>query len=83
MEQGEAADIEIAFEVGGDVLEADDQGAETRIPMSVVAEMAYEEQLVAWWADASIASRSLRRYSQAQATIKKGDKGATIELPAD
>jgi hypothetical protein len=83
LENGDAADIKVAFEVGGELIETDDEGKEVRTPMSVVANMTYEEQLVAWWDDASIASRSLRRYSEAKATIKKRDKGATFELADD
>jgi hypothetical protein len=83
LEKGDAADVSVTFEVGGELIETDDEGQEVRTPMSVVANMAYEEQLVAWWDDASIASRSLRRYSEAQATIKKRDKGATFELADD
>jgi hypothetical protein len=83
MGAGDVAEVSLTYEVGGDLIETDDDGKQVRTPMSVVAKMVYDEQLVAWWADASIASRSLRRYSEARATIKKGDKGATFELADD
>jgi hypothetical protein len=83
LEQGDAADVSVNFEVGGDLIVPDDDGKEKRLPMSVVARMVYEEQLVAWWNDPAIASRSVRRYSQARATLKSAEKGETRELPAD
>src|SRR5688572_8668401 len=83
LEKGDAADVTVNLEVGGELIVPDEDGKEARLPMSVVASMAYEEQLVAWWDDPAIASRSLRRYSQARATLKSAEKGETRELPAD
>jgi hypothetical protein len=83
LEKGDAADVTVNLEVGGELIVPDDDGKEKRLPMSVVARMAYEEQIVAWWNDPAIASRSLRRYSHARATLKSAEKGETRELPAD
>lgn len=83
LEKGAAADVTATLEVGGELIVPSEQGEDARLPMSVVARMAYEEQLVAWWADPSMASRSLRRYSEATATLKSAEKGETRELPAD
>jgi hypothetical protein len=83
LEKGDAAEVTATLEVGGEIVVPDDEGEEKRLPMSVVARLAYEEQLVAWWADPAIASRSLRRYSEAKATLKSAEKGETRELPAD
>jgi hypothetical protein len=83
LEIGDAADVTVKFEVGGELIVPGDEGKNARLPMSVVAQMAYEEQLVAWWNDPAIASRSLRRYSEATATLKSAEKGETRELPHD
>ncbi|HEX6961985.1 MAG TPA: hypothetical protein VF175_08975 [Lacipirellula sp.] len=83
LEKGDAADVTVTFEVGGELIVPDDKGKDASLPMSVVAKMAYEEQLVAWWNDPAIASRSLRRYSEARATLKSAEKGETRELPGD
>ena len=83
LEQGDAAEVTVTLEVGGELIVSDDEGAESRLPMSVVAKMVYEEQIVALWADPEIAGRSLRRYSEARATLKTAEKGETRELPAD
>ena len=83
LEKGDAADVSITLEVGGELVVPDEDNQEVRLPMSVVAKVAYEEQLVAWWADPAIASRSLRRYSDARATLKTAEKGETRELPGD
>jgi len=80
---GDSTRVALSYEVGGDLIVLDDKGQEVKVPMSVVARMAYDEQIVAWWPDASIASRSLRRYSEATATIKRGEKGAPHVLPND
>src|SRR5688500_15458044 len=83
LEKGDAADVSVTLEVGGELVVPDEANEEARLPMSVVAKVAYEEQLVAWWADPAIASRSLRRYSDARATLKTAEKGETRELPGD
>jgi hypothetical protein len=83
LEKGDSTDVTVTLDVGGELIVPDDDGKETRLPMSVAAKMSYEEQLVAWWNDPAIASRSLRRYSEAQATLKTSEKGETRELPAD
>ncbi|MCC6492656.1 MAG: hypothetical protein IT424_06520, partial [Pirellulales bacterium] len=72
--------ISVSLEVGGELIVRDQEGQQTRLPLSVVAEFAYEEELAAWWADAGMSSRSLRRYSRAKATIKSSEKGDTVEL---
>ena len=66
MAAGDVAAMTLSYEVGGDLIELDDAGREIRTPMSVVAKMAYDEQLVAWWPDASIASRSLRHRASSE-----------------
>ncbi len=48
LEKGDAADVAVTLEVGGEIVVPDDEGEERRLPMSVVARLAYEEQLVAW-----------------------------------
>ncbi len=83
LEKGDASEVRLTLEVGGELIAANEEGEQTRLPMSVVARLSYEEQLVAWWADPNIASRSLRRYGEAKATLKSAEKGETRELPAD
>jgi hypothetical protein len=79
---GARADVEVTLDVGGDLMVRGDGEAEVKLPMSVAARFAYQEQLLAWSADGSAPSRSLRRYSEAHADIKR-DSGEQRDLPAD
>jgi hypothetical protein len=84
LESGDAAHVTVSLEVGGELILPEKEGKEskeTKAPMSVSATMAYDEQFIAWWADPKMASRSLRRYSEARATLKTAEKGDTRELP--
>jgi hypothetical protein len=78
---GDAARVAVSLEVGGELIVPADDGQDVRLPMSVVAKLAYTEQLIAWWSDPAMASRSLRRYSEAHATIKSAEKGDSRDLP--
>lgn len=83
LKAGSAAHITATLEVGGELIARDQEGKESRLPMSVAAKFSYDEQIVAWWADATMSSRSLRRYDEATATIKSSEKGETIGLAAE
>lgn len=80
---GDQAEVTVSLEVGGEIVVADDKGREKRLPMSVVAKCGYREQLLAWPAEAAEPARSLRRYSEALATIKGEDRGTDLSLPED
>jgi len=64
--------VEVALQVGGDLKLVDD-GKEITVPMSVVANLKFDEQLLALDADMRPA-RSARYYDEARAVIKV-DKG--------
>jgi hypothetical protein len=81
LENGAAAKVTVSLEVGGELILPDKDGKETKTPMSVAANVAYQEQFISWWADPQMASRSLRRYTQARATLKSAEKGHTRVLP--
>jgi hypothetical protein len=81
LENGAVTNVTVSLEVGGELIVPGEEGKETKLPMSVAAKLAYEEQLVAWWQDPSIATRSIRNYSEARATLKTAEKGETRELP--
>jgi hypothetical protein len=67
---GDLADVRAILEVGGELFVPGDSGVQKALPLSVHAKLAYFEQLITWPADPADPARSLRRYSQAQATIK-------------
>lgn len=83
---GHGAVIEVDLEVGGDLLvqegadlnyeegETPSPGpVEKKLPLRVVAKLRYQEHLLAWSTKA--ATRSIRYYDTAQATIKVGQEG--------
>lgn len=80
---GDEVQVTASLEVGGEIVVADDKGREQRLPMSVVAKLAYREQLLAWPAEATEPARSLRYYSEVQATIKAKDEGVDRSLPEE
>ena len=84
--------IEIELKVGGDLLVREntpsEPGADSsiqkipadeKLPMSVVAKLRYEEQMLAW--SAKDVSRSLRYYDKAQATFKVGEENLKRTMP--
>ena len=76
---GDAAAFEVHLEVGGEMLVQSDDGVE-KLPMSVVADLAYVEHLIAWSSDAESIARSVRSYDRAEATIKVGEEGVERQL---
>jgi hypothetical protein len=73
---GEVTRVEVALQVGGDLKLVSD-GKKKTLPMSVVANLTYDEQLLAL--DGELPVRSIRFYDEARAVIKV-DKGG--ETPA-
>ena len=80
---GDAVQVTVALEVGGDLLVPETPEGKSKLPMSVVASLAYSEQLLSWSADPAEPARALRQYTQARATIKTDEQGAEPLLPAD
>jgi hypothetical protein len=82
---GDRSEVAITLTVGGDVIYpgGKDGAAPTKLPLSVDAKLEYREQLIAWNPDPAQPSRSIRRYSAAQATIKTEEKGLDRSLPDD
>jgi hypothetical protein len=76
---GSVTRVEVALQVGGDLKLVTD-GAQKKLPMSVVANLAYDEQLLAN-DDNARPNRSLRFYDDAMAVIKvdKGGEKPTLD----
>lgn len=84
LKPGDVANISATLDVGGElILPAKPDAEETKMPLNVTAKMTYVEQILAWSADSAAASRSIRRYSDAGATIKTDNSGIERSLPAD
>ncbi|MEM9657884.1 MAG: hypothetical protein AAF961_05930 [Planctomycetota bacterium] len=71
------------MKVGGELLTRNEQGQTIRLPMSTVANLNFQEQLLAWSNEAGGPRRSLRRYGAATATLKADDAGLQRDLPTD
>jgi hypothetical protein len=84
LEPGEAADVNVTLEVGGEVTLPATTAAETKqLPLSVAARFAYAEQIVTWSSDPAAPARAVRRYSDATATIKTNAAAEERTLPAE
>ncbi len=92
LDAGQGAIIEVDLVVGGDLLVQDNANSdtlddktlpieptETKLPLSVVAKLQYEESLLTW--STKPPARSLRYYDTAQATIKVGQEVLERALP--
>jgi len=77
---GELARVQIALQVGGDLKLVDNQGKASELPMSVVANLAYDEALLAVAPDGK-PLRSARYYDDVRAVIKiaKGGEKPSID----
>jgi hypothetical protein len=80
---GDATEVAVTLEVGGELLVPIQGGEDKRLPLSVAAQLAYAEQLLHWPAASGEPARSLRRYSKADATIKTDATSVQRELPAE
>lgn len=77
---GQSATVSVNLELGGDKLVR--EGSEVKkLPLSVEGAFNYEEQVIAWSADAADLARSLRKYKSALATLKGEDQGIERRLP--
>ncbi|MBN1851567.1 MAG: hypothetical protein JW829_02550 [Pirellulales bacterium] len=77
---GQAQRVVVDFEVGGD-LKLQENDKTEQVPMSVVAELTYDERLLP--AQAESKRRALRHYEKAEAIIKINTGGAHPVLPED
>lgn len=75
LRSGDAVRAAISLKVGGELLITDAEGRAAKLPMSVAAQLTYDEQLLAWVRDEPWHARSLRRYAEASAAIKVDDAG--------
>ncbi len=80
---GDATEVSITLEVGGELLVPVQGGEDKRLPLSVAAQLAYSEQLLHWPTQPGEPARSLRRYSKAEATIKTDATSVQRSLPAE
>lgn len=78
---GDLSRVEISLEVGGDLRASDDAKAE-KMPMTVAAQMAYDERLIEWSAS-PLAARSARYYDMVKATLKVDKKVGEPQLRSD
>lgn len=78
---GELARVQIALQVGGDLKLIDNKGKSSELPMSVVANLAYDESLLAVAPDGK-PSRSVRYYDDVRAVIKIAEGGEKPSLDA-
>jgi hypothetical protein len=79
---GDAAKVTTTLDVGGELLlPAKPDADAAKLPLNVTAKFAYAEQILSWSADAAEGARSLRRYSDASATIKTDKSGVERSLP--
>src|SRR5262245_34838832 len=84
LKPGSAAEIATTLEVGGElILPAKEDAEETKVPLNATAKFAYLEQVLLWSANPSAAARSVRRYTDAAATIKTENSGIERTLPAE
>lgn len=82
--RGDAADVTATLEVGGElVLPSKPDVEASQLPLNVTARFAYAEQILSWSADPAEPARSIRRYNEAQATIKTKESGVERKLPED
>src|SRR5262245_58237681 len=72
---GHLVRVKAGLDVGGSVILVDD-GKSIELPMSVVAQISYDERLLEWSPEPKGVRRSIRQYEPLQATIKI-DKGGT------
>jgi hypothetical protein len=80
---GAATKVVVTLEVGGELIVPAETGGQSKAPLSVVAKLAYQEQLVDCGDDPAQPARSLRRYREANATIKTDEEGVERQLPLD
>ena len=83
VKSGDVSQVTVKLEAGGELIVADTEGKEQRLPMSVAADLAYAEQIVHWSAAADERAVSLRRYKTADATLKSDKQGTRRTLPGD
>ena len=79
-QSGELARVQVDLQVGGDLKLVDDKGKPSTLPMSVVANLAYDEALLSLDL-AGKPTRSVRYYDDVRAVIKidKGGEKPTID----
>lgn len=73
-QQGELSRVQVALQVGGDLNLVDDKGKPSSLPMSVVANLAYDEALLSL-DPAGKPTRSVRYYDDVRAVIKIHEGG--------
>lgn len=65
--------VTVEMEVGGSLLDQGEKDTQT-LPVSIVAKLVYQERPVHWSPDPKQSVRSVRRYREANATIKIGEQ---------
>lgn len=80
VKKGDVVRVVASMTVGGELLATDEEAKETKLPMSVVADHDYDEQLLDWSPYSEKPARSLRHYRIAKATLKTEELGVEREL---
>jgi hypothetical protein len=80
---GKTANVTVKVEIGGDKLVPTDSEGIKKMPLKVVGNIQYREQLVAWSAAPKEVARSIRQYDSAVAKFETADQAATTSLADD
>lgn len=81
LQPGDRTRASMSLKLGGEMITPGTEGKSTKLPISVVADIAYDEQLLAWVREQPVQARALRRYAHAKAAIKVDDGGVERLLP--
>lgn len=80
---GKLSSVTVKLEVGGDMLVSSDKEGSQQLPLKVVGELKYREQLVCWSADPQSIARSIRQYDSAIAQIEVAEQSTERTLQED
>ena len=81
LKAGDTTEVAVKLEVGGEMISMED-GKPKHMPLSVDAQLRFEEVLLEASQDPGGVMRSMRHYHAATATIKVSDTGKKTQLPA-
>jgi hypothetical protein len=80
---GTNSKVSVKLEVGGEMLMPTEKEGVKKLPLHVLGELAYREQLVAWSTDPQSPTRSIREYQNAAAQFEVESQKTERKLPDD
>jgi hypothetical protein len=80
---GTASHVTVKLESGGDLLMPTEKDGTETLPMKLLCNLEYHEQLVAWTPEPTALARSIRQYGSAVAKIEVEDKVTNSQLADD